>query len=138
MATAVARAGADFVNGAISTSYLKSVTDPKYANDAVVKQYRNLLKQYGPDGADSNNQFFFYGFAKAYDTVRLLYAAGKNPTRAALMRATQHMNWVNPYTLKGVKVKTGKTDRFPISQIRLIRFNNPNWTEFGSLFNGRG
>jgi branched-chain amino acid transport system substrate-binding protein len=137
MATAVQRAGADFVNGAISTSYLKSVTDPKYANDAVVKQYRTLLARYGPQGADANNQFYYYGFAKAYDTVRLLTAAGKNPTRASLMRATQNMNWVNPYTLKGIKVKTSKRDRFPISQIRLIRFTNPNWTEFGNLFKGR-
>jgi len=137
MAAAVQRAGADFVNGAISTSYLKSVSDPKYANDAVVKQYRTLLARYGPANADSNNQFYFYGFAKAYDTVRLLYAAGKNPTRASLMRATQNMNWVNPYTLKGIKVKTSKSDRFPISQIRLIRFTNPNWTEFGNLFKGR-
>jgi branched-chain amino acid transport system substrate-binding protein len=137
MAAAVQRAGADFVNGAISTNYLKSVSDPKYANDAIVKQYRTLLATYGPEKADSNNQFYFYGFAKAYDTVRLLYAAGKNPTRASLMRAAQRMNWTNPYTLKGIKVKTGKNDRFPISQIRLIRFNNPNWTEFGSLFKGR-
>jgi len=137
MAAAVQRAGADFVNGSISTSYLKSVTDPKYANDATVKQYRTLLGRYGPQGADANNQFYYYGFAKAYDTVRLLYAAGKNPTRASLMRATQNMNWVNPYTLKGIKVKTSKNDRFPISQIRLIRFTNPNWTEFGNLFKGR-
>ena len=53
------------------------------------------------------------------------------------MRATQRMNWVNPYTLKGVRVKTSKNDRFPISQIRLIRFTNPNWTEFGNLYKGR-
>jgi branched-chain amino acid transport system substrate-binding protein len=137
MAAAVRSAGADFVNGAISTSYLKSVSDPKYRNDAIVKQYRTLLARYGPANADSNNQFYFYGFAKAYDTVRLLYAAGKNPTRASLMRATQSMNWANPYTLKGVRVKTSKNDRFPISQIRLIRFTNPNWTEFGNLYKGR-
>jgi branched-chain amino acid transport system substrate-binding protein len=137
MAAAVRTVGADFVNGAISTTYLKSVTDPTYANDPVVKQYRTLLGRYGPNGADSNNQFFFYGFAKAYDTVKLLQKAGKNPTRASLMRATQHMNWSNPYTIKGVKVKTSKSDRFPISQIRLIRFTSPNWREFGPLIKGR-
>ena len=137
MAAAVARAGADFVNGAISTAYLKNPANPKYANDATVKQYRALLKQYGPDGADSNNTFFYYGFAKAYDTVKLLQLAGKNPTRASLMRATQQMNWFNPYAIKGVKSKTGKADRFPLSQIKLIRFGNGTWTEFGSLIKGR-
>jgi branched-chain amino acid transport system substrate-binding protein len=137
MAAAVRTVGADFVNGAISTAYLKNPANPKYANDPVVKQYRTLLARYGPDGADPNNTFFYYGFAKAYDTVKLLQAAGKNPTRASLMAATQRMNWFNPYAIKGVKSKTGKADRFPLSQIKLIRFGNGTWTEFGSLIKGR-
>ena len=137
MAAAVARAGAEFVDGAISTTYQKSVSNPTYANDATVKQYRSLLAKYGPSGADSNNQFYFYGFAKAHDVVRLLYLAGKNPTRASLMRATQQMNWKNPYLLKGMTVKTSKTDRFPISQIRLTRYTGGTFTEFGSLIKGR-
>jgi branched-chain amino acid transport system substrate-binding protein len=137
MAAVVRSVGADFVNGAISTAYLKNPANPRYANDATVKRYKTLLAQYGPDGADPNNGFFYYGFAKAYDTVKLLQAAGKNPTRASLMRATQKMNWVNPYTIKGVKVKTSKSDRFPLSQIKLIRFSNPTWNEFGSLIKGR-
>ncbi len=137
MAAAVQRAGADFVQGAISTAYLKNVSNEQYADDKTVNQYRALLGKYGPAGADANNEFYFYGFAKAYDTVRLLYLAGKNPTRASLMAATQHMNWINPYTIKGIKVKTGKQDRFPISQIRLIRFQNGSWNEFGSLIKGR-
>ncbi len=137
MAAAVARAGAEFVDGAISTTYQKSVSNPTYANDATVKQYRSLLAKYGPSGADSNNQFYFYGFAKAHDVVRLLYLAGKNPTRASLMRATQHMNWTNPYLLKGMTVKTSKTDRFPISQIRLTRYIGGTFTEFGPLIKGR-
>jgi branched-chain amino acid transport system substrate-binding protein len=137
MAAAVARAGAEFVDGAISTTYQKSVSNPTYANDATVKQYRSLLAKYGPSGADSNNQFYFYGFAKASDVVRLLYLAGKNPTRASLMRATQQMNWTNPYLLKGMKVKTSKTDRFPISQIRLTKYTGGTFTEFGPLIKGR-
>ncbi len=33
------------------------------------------------------------------------------------------MNWVNPFMLAGVTVKTGPQDRFPLSQIKLIRYN---------------
>jgi hypothetical protein len=88
-------------------------------------------------GTDPNNTFPYYGVAKAYDAVRLLYLAGKNPTRASLMRATQHMNWTNPFALKGIKVKTGPKDRFPISQIRLVRYSNGTWSEFGPLIKGR-
>jgi branched-chain amino acid transport system substrate-binding protein len=136
MAAAIQRAGADFVNGAVSTTYQKSVTDPKYANDAAIKQYRSILSRFGPSGADANNQFYYYGVAKAYDTVRLLSEL-KNPTRPGLLRAALHMNWTNPFLLKGMKVKTSKTDHFPISQIKLTRFQNGHFTEFGRLIKGR-
>jgi branched-chain amino acid transport system substrate-binding protein len=133
---AAASAGADFVNGAISTHYAKNPTNPRYANDPAMKEYRRLVAKYLP-GADPNNGFFYYGFAKAYDTVRLLYLAGKNPTRQSLMRATQRMNWTNPYLIKGIRVKTSRTDRFPIDQLKLARYNNGTWSEISGLIKGR-
>jgi branched-chain amino acid transport system substrate-binding protein len=137
MAAAIQRAGADFVAGAVSSAYLKSATDPKYANDPQVKQYRSILAKYGPSGADPNNTFYYYGMAKAYDVVKVLMGLKKNLTRPALMRATLHMNWVNPWAIKGVKVKTSPRDHFPISQIKLIRYENGHFREFGSLIKGR-
>ena len=137
MRAAVASVGAEYVSGAISSGYLKNPTNPKYANDATVAKYRTILANFGPSGADPNNTFYYYGMAKAYDAIRLLYLAGKNPTRASLMRATQHMNWVNPFAIAGVRVKTGPQDRFPLSQIKLARYTNGSWTEFGNLLKGR-
>jgi branched-chain amino acid transport system substrate-binding protein len=136
MQQAAQRVGASFVNGAISTHYYKNPTNPRYRNDRAIREYRRLVAKYLP-GSDSNNAFFLYGFAKAHDTVRLLYLAGKNPTRASLMRATQRMNWTNPYLLKGVRVRTSRTDRFPLDQFKLVRYNNGTWSEFGRLFDGR-
>jgi branched-chain amino acid transport system substrate-binding protein len=136
MRAAQATVGAEFLAGTVSTAYLKNPTNPNYANDQALKQYRRIVAKYLP-GSDANNTFFLYGFAKAYDAVRLLYLAGKNPTRASLMRATQRMNWTNPYLIKGIKVKTSKRDRFPIDQVKLIRYNNGSWSEFGQLFDGR-
>jgi branched-chain amino acid transport system substrate-binding protein len=137
MKAAAATAGPAYVNGAISTAYLKNNDNPKYANDPIVTRYQSLLAKYGPSGADPKNSFYFYGFAKAYDVVKLLYAAGKNPTRASLLKATESMNWVNPYMIKGIRVKTSKTDHFPISQMKLVRYENGTFTEFGPLIKGR-
>jgi hypothetical protein len=69
--------------------------------------------------------------------VKLLYAAGKNPSRASLMKATQAMNWANPYMIKGVVTKTSKSDNFPLDQIKIVRYNDGSWTEASSLFKGR-
>jgi len=137
MQAVASRAGPEFVNGAVSSGYLKNNANPKYADDPIVKQYQSILATYGPSGADPKNTFYFYGMAKAYDAVKLLYNAGKNPTRASLISATQHMNWVNPFMIKGVKVKTGKLDHFPISQVKLVRYANGTFNEFGPLIKGR-
>ena len=136
MQAAARSAGADFVNGSVSSSYTKNPTNPKYANDSAVKRYRSIMARFS-GGADANNTFHYYGVAKASDVIRLLYLAGKNPTRASLIAATAKMNWVNPFLLAGIKVKTGPQDRFPISQMKLIRYNAGTWSEFGPLIKGR-
>ena len=135
---AVARsAGQNYVNGMISTGYLKNPTNPKYRSDGAVKAYRRIMAKYGPDGANINNTFYYYGVAKAQDFVKLMYLAGKNPTRASLMAATTKMNWVNPFMIKGVRIKTSKTDRFPIDQGKVVRYQDGSWTEISALYKGR-
>jgi branched-chain amino acid transport system substrate-binding protein len=137
MSAARANAGADYVNGAVSTGYLKNNTNPKYRNDGAVRAYKRIMAKYGPDGININNTFYYYGVAKAHDFVKLMYLAGRNPTRASLMRATQRMNWVNPYALKGVRIRTSRGDRFPIDQGKVIRYRDGSWTEVSGLYKGR-
>ena len=53
------------------------------------------------------------------------------------MKAARNMNWTNPFTLTGVKVKTAGADQYAISQIQLIQYNNGLWNPQGELFDGR-
>ena len=101
-----------------------------------MKLYKRLMAKYAPS-ADANNGLYFYGVAKAYDIVRVIQKAGKNPTRAALLKAARNMDWVNPFALKGVRVKTKGGDQYALSQMKLVRFQDGVWTEFGSLIQGR-
>lgn len=137
MGLAVANSSADEVNGSISVGYVKDPKNPKYAKDPAVIQYRALMKKYAPK-ADASNGLYIYGMAKAYDTVQLLRQVGPNPTRAKLQTAWQHMNWVNPFLLPGVKVHTTPTSRYPVSQMKLLKYDNGLWQEVGNLVNGRG
>jgi branched-chain amino acid transport system substrate-binding protein len=139
MGLALANSDASTLDGSISTAYLMNSNDPKYANNASVKLYKAQMAKWLPS-ADAKNTFYYYGFAKAYDVVKLLAATGKSPTRAKVLYAARHMNWTNPFTLPGIKVKTSPTDPFPISQVKLIKFdgNAKIWQELGSLINGRG
>jgi branched-chain amino acid transport system substrate-binding protein len=138
MGNALANSNEATLDGTISTAYLMNSNDPKYANTAAVKLYKAQMARWAPN-ADAKNTFYYYGFAKAYDVVKLLAATGKVPTRAKLLNAARHMNWTNPFTIPGVKVRTTPNDPFPISQVKLIRYSGSTkiWTEFGSLITGR-
>jgi branched-chain amino acid transport system substrate-binding protein len=133
---AVANAGAPYVNGSLSTAYLKDPANPEWDNDAAMKLYRQIMAKYAP-GVNANNGLYLYGVAKAEAFVQALAAAGKNPTRASLMAALLSMNTTNKFALPGVMQKTSKTDRFIISQQQLIRYTHPDWKRQGRLIEGR-
>ncbi len=133
---AVGAAGAPYVNGSLSVAYLKDPANPEWNNDAAMKLYRQIMAKYAP-AANANNGLYLYGVAKAEAFVQALTAAGKNPTRASLMAALTTMNTTNKFALPGVKEKTGKSDRFVISQMQLIRYTHPDWKRQGKLIEGR-
>jgi len=59
------------VNGTISIQFLKDPTDPKWKNDAAMKLYRKIMKQYAPS-ANAADPLHVYGMAAAWT------AAGSN------------------------------------------------------------
>lgn len=130
--------GAPYVNGIISVAYFKDPQDQRWANDAAMKQYRDIIAKYG-SGANANDPQVMYGVAKAESFVQILYKAGRNLTRAGLMNAVLGMNSPNKFLLPGVVQKTSKRDHFIISQMQLQRFNANTrlWVPFGRLVEGR-
>ncbi len=78
-----------------------------------------------------------YGVAKAETFVQALYKAGKRLTRQKLMNALLNMNSTNKFLLPGIKQKTGKKDRFIISQMQLQRLKNGLFIRVGGLTEGR-
>ena len=136
MTTAVGASSAATVNGSISSAYLKDPASPVWDNDPTVKQYKALMAKYNPRGRVTDG-LNFYGFAKAHTFVRAMYKAGKNPTRAGLMKALLSFDETSPYALPGVRLKTSATDHFIISQQQTIRFGDGRWTLFGKLTDGR-
>ncbi|HET9436672.1 MAG TPA: ABC transporter substrate-binding protein [Gaiellaceae bacterium] len=133
---AVANAGAPYVNGSLSVSYLKDPANSQWNNDPAMRLYRQIMAKYAPS-ADANNGLYYYGVAKAEAFVQALTAAGRNPTRASFQAALNNMNNVNRFALPGVRQKTSAKDRFIISQMQLIRYTHPDWQLQGRLIEGR-
>ena len=126
------------VEGSISIVFLKDPTDPRWRKDRGIKLYRAIMKRYKDRGVDPNNVYNVYGMSVAHTFVQALKQAGKNPTRASIMRAALHLNIRNdPFLLPGVVVRTTASDHFPLDQARLERWHRSRWVSFGGLFRVR-
>jgi branched-chain amino acid transport system substrate-binding protein len=125
------------VEGAISSAFLKDPTDPALAQDPGVKLYKQILRRYLP-GAKVKEVAHLYGIAAAYTMVDALRRAGAQPTRASLLRAATHLNErANPFFVKGVTVRTGPNDYYPVERTRMLRFHAGRWRQFGNLVSVR-
>jgi ABC-type branched-subunit amino acid transport system substrate-binding protein len=125
------------VNGSLSIAFVKDPTDKVFAKDPVVALYRSILKKYAP-GAKPEEVYNLYGMGVAFTMVDALKHAGKNPTRASLLAAAQHLNEVNPFMRSGIKITTSPTDYYPISKAQLVRYDRIHWVAVGSLQSARG
>jgi branched-chain amino acid transport system substrate-binding protein len=70
--------------------------------------------------------------------VDALKHAGKNPTRASLLRASTHLNERNPFMLAGLRIKTSPSDYYPMDKVHFVRYRGGRWVLFGKLVDARG
>jgi branched-chain amino acid transport system substrate-binding protein len=129
--------GPGATNGVVSAVYLKDPSDPVWDNDSGMKLYKEILAKYSP-GADPSDANYLYGMAVAYTMVDTLKSAGKNPTRESVMQASIHLHETdNPFVLPGVIVSTSPSNRFPIRQMELMRYESGVWHPFGGLISAQ-
>src|SRR4029078_8651596 len=120
---AKANGGGDLVNRTFTKQYAKDHANPRRDNDVAMKLYKTVMANYYPKGRVTDG-LNLYGVATAEAFVELLYGAGKNPTRASLMKALRTWNQANPFLLPGVKQRTGVTNQFPIKCEQLVKFTD--------------
>ncbi len=136
---AIARLNApQLTKGALSVAFVKNPNDPIWAKDPALKLYRSIMKRHLPSGKPSD-VYNWYGMTVAWTMVETLERAGKNPTRAGLLRAAQTLNLSNnPFLLPGIALKTSRTRYFPLDKVYLYRFDNRQWVKASPLLNARG
>ncbi len=123
-------AGAQTGVGATSTAFLHDPTNPTQQGSAGVKLYLQIMKRYLPN-EDPKAVAHIYGMMAAYTMVAALKEAGRQPTRASLLRAVQHLNIANPFLLPGLTVTTTPSNYFPLAKTYLVRFRHGYWNVLG-------
>jgi branched-chain amino acid transport system substrate-binding protein len=136
---AIARLNApELTLGALSIAFVKNPNDPIWAKDPAVALYRSIMKRYNPSGRPTD-VYNWYGTTVAWTMVETLRRAGKNLTRAGLLKAAQSLDTdANPFLLPGIRLKTSRTDYRPLEHVYLYRYDNKEWVKASGLLWARG
>jgi ABC-type branched-subunit amino acid transport system substrate-binding protein len=137
MKISAASSSAGTTEGSISIGVYKDPSNPRFKNDAAIKQYRALMAKYG--SGDVTDVYNVYGMAVAYTFVDVLKKAGKNLSRDGILNAALHLDEpINPFLLPGIRVHTTPNDRFPITQAYLQQWHNGGWRLISGVLSARG
>lgn len=124
-------AGLDKAVGIITSSIVKSTSDPQWNDDPGMREYLAFLKAYLP-AQDPNDTSMITGYNSAMILAQILRQCGDDLSRENVLRqATAVRNLALPMLLPGIKVDTGPNDYLPYQMLRLQRFDGKSWNLFG-------
>jgi ABC-type branched-subunit amino acid transport system substrate-binding protein len=124
-------AGLDKSVGLISMEYFKDPTDPVFANDQGMKEFKAFMSKYAPDlnVTDGSNA---YGYMVAQLTVHVLKQCGDNLTRENVMKQASNLKKVQlSLLLPGITADSTPNDYALFQRLQLARFDGKAWVAFG-------
>jgi branched-chain amino acid transport system substrate-binding protein len=124
--------GSGQTDGTITIGFFKDPADARWRRDSGYKLYAKIMRRYA-GGADLRDGYYLAGMASAYAMTETLRKAGRNLTRAAVMRAALRLNLKNPFVLPGIRIRTSPTDHYPIERAQLQRWRKSGWRPVGKL-----
>lgn len=124
--------------GIITTGYMKDPTDPAFANDAGMNEWRAFMAKYMP-GADLSDANHAFGYGVSMVMLHILKACDGDFSRENIMKQATHMHDVHdPVLLPGIKVETSPTNYHPIKAMQLQKWDGKTWVRFGDVIEGAG
>ncbi|MCS3445992.1 MULTISPECIES: ABC transporter substrate-binding protein [Bradyrhizobium] len=128
-------AGVEASKGLLTALAFKTPTDPSWENAADVKEFKDFLAKWYPQGdiADGSN---VTGYISAYMTVKIIEMCGDDLTRENLLKQATNLNKVAaPLLLPGISIST-RPDRYaPFTQMQIATFDGKSWVPQGETFN---
>ena len=134
--TVMVPAGPENSIGMISTNYLKDPTDPRWADDPGMKEWRDFMAKQ-MTGADLTDLSYVFAYGVSVAMLRVLKQCGEDFSRENIMRQAANLKDFDvPVLLPGIKVNTSPTNFHPIKAMQLMKWDGKTWVPFGGIIEG--
>ncbi len=134
--TVINPAGPENAIGMVSSNYIKDPTDPRWAQDAGMAEWREFMDKRMP-GADKTDLSYVFAYAVSKTMLQVLKQCEGNFTRENIMKQAANLkNVENPALLPGITVNTSPTNFRPIKAMQLMRWDGKTWAPFGGVIEG--
>ncbi len=136
VATVLKPAGLEKSKGLITAYYGKDSTDPRWKDDAGMKEWTAFCAKYltPTDFIDSNA---VYAYGAAGTMIQVLKQCGVDLSRDNIMKQAANLKDLElPLLLPGMRINTSPTNYSPIRQMQLATFDGQSWQLFGELLTG--
>lgn len=122
--------------GVITSDFRKDQTDPAWASDPGMNEWRDFMRRYIPDG-DQNDNNYTYAYAAGLTMIHVLRQCGNDFTRENVMKQATNLAPLElPTLLPGIKVQSQPTNYNVGRQMQLQRWNGRSWERFGNIIEG--
>jgi branched-chain amino acid transport system substrate-binding protein len=135
-ATVMQTAGAEKGIGVITSDFRKDQTDPAWADDPGMREWREFMRRYLPDAdLTDNNYTLAYGYGMTM--IQALRQCGGDLSRGNVMRQATSIAPLEIATLlPGIRASTSPTQYRPVRQMQLQRWDGRSWVRFGRVIEG--
>jgi len=122
-------AGLEKAKGLITVEYVKDPTDPRWADDPAMKEWRAFMKSEYPSG-DTRDGINAFAYVVAQTLEHVLTQCGDDLSAKNLMKqAASLKDFAPPMLLPGVKMNTSDTDFATFDRLELARFDGQTWAQ---------
>ncbi len=122
--------------GIISAAFVKDSSDPAWANDPGMNEWRAFMNKYMP-GADQSDNNYITAYAFSKTILQVLKQCNGDFSRENIMAQANNLHDLEiPVLLPGLKVNTSPANHHPVRAMQLEKWDGKKWVLFGGVIEG--
>jgi branched-chain amino acid transport system substrate-binding protein len=122
--------------GVITSDFRKDQSDPAWANDPGMNEWRDFMRRYLPEGEIGDNNYT-YAYAAGTTMLQVLRQCGNDLSRENVMRQATNIAPMDLATfLPGIQVQSQPGNYNVTRQMQLQRWDGRAWVRFGQVIEG--